>query len=114
MTLSLLFLNQVRTQFLEIPFVHALVCVCLCVCVSALEALITIDVIWYDIGRVQLVKQVSQLFPAFNYFYMTLAVNKMDRRGHINMACLECLQKKTKVTQYQLQKDYWKDRGLHL
>ena len=31
------------------------------------SALITSGVIWCDIGRVQLVKQVSWLFPAFNY-----------------------------------------------
>ena len=69
------------------------VCVCLCVCVSVLRALITSDMIWCDIGCVQLVKQVSQLFPASNFFIiMTLAVNKMDGRGHINTACREHLQ----------------------
>ena len=47
-------------------FMHRYVCVS--VCVSALKALITSGVIWFDIGHVQLVKQVSQLFPAFNYF----------------------------------------------
>ena len=59
-----------RAWFLEIALVHALVCVCMCpcVCVSAPRTLITNGVIWSDIGRVQLVKQVSQLFLAFNYF----------------------------------------------
>ena len=56
---------------------------------------------WHDIGHVRLVKQVLQLFPAFNYFIrMTLAIDKIDGRGHINTACCECLPKKTKVTQY--------------
>ena len=32
------------------------------------RALITSGVIWCDIGRVRLVKQVSRLFPTFNYF----------------------------------------------
>ena len=44
-------------------FVRQHVCVCL-----PLRALITSGVIWHDIGRVQLAKQVSRLFPAFNYF----------------------------------------------
>ena len=42
-----------------------------CVCASVRpppKALITSGVIWCDIGRVRLVKQVSRLFPAFNYF----------------------------------------------
>ena len=50
------------------------------VCVSAPEG---INNQWHDIGRVQLVKQVSWLFNAFNYF-MTLAVDKMDGCGDIN------------------------------
>ena len=45
---------------------------------------------------------------------MTLAIDRMDGRGHINTAGHECLSKKTKVTQYQLQKDYPKDIALHL
>ena len=49
------------------------VCVCVCVCVHVSvcpppRPLITSGVIWCDIGRVQLVKQVLRLFPAFNYF----------------------------------------------
>ena len=70
MTLSMLFLNKALVCFLEIPFVYTLVCVfvCLCVCVSALRALITSGKIWCDIGCAQLVKQVSWLFLAFNYF----------------------------------------------
>ena len=38
----------------------------------------------------------------------------MDGHGHINTARCEHLSKKTKVMQYQLQKDYLKDRALHL
>ena len=49
--------------FLEIDLAPTSVCVC--VCVSALEGL---NNQWRDIGRVQLVKQVSRPFPAFNYF----------------------------------------------
>ena len=41
--------------------------VCVSVCPPP-RALITRGMIWCDIGRVQLVKQVSWLFPAFNYF----------------------------------------------
>ena len=68
------FLNQARAAkawFLEIALVHALVCVCVCMRVSAclpLRELLTSGVIWCDIGHVRLVKQVSWLFPAFNYF----------------------------------------------
>ena len=72
-------------------------CVCLSVCLPPRE-LITIGMMWCDIGCVQLVKQVSWLFPAFNYF-KTLAVDKMDECGHINTARHECLPKKTKVMQ---------------
>ena len=46
----------------------------------------------------RLVKQVSQLFPAFNYFIMTFTIDKMDGHGHINTARRERLPKKTKVT----------------
>ena len=53
--------------FLEIALVYALVCVCVSVC-PPLMALITSGAIWCDIGHVQLVKQVSWLFPAVNYF----------------------------------------------
>ena len=42
---------------------------------------------------------------------MKLAIDKMDGRGHINT---EHLLKKTKVTQYYLQKDYSKDEALYL
>ena len=51
--------------FLEIALVRASVCVCVC---PPPRPLITSGVIWCDIGRVQLVKQVLRLFPAFNYF----------------------------------------------
>ena len=58
-------------------------CVCLSVCRPP-RAVITSGVIWYDIGRVQLVKQASRLFSAFNYFtIMTLSVDKMDGHVHI-------------------------------
>ena len=40
---------------------------CVCVCPPP-RPLITSGVIWCDIGRVRLVKQVLRLFPAFNYF----------------------------------------------
>ena len=52
-------------------------CVCVCVCVSVSvcvsvclppRLLIISGVIWHDIDRMQLVKQVLQLFPACNYF----------------------------------------------
>ena len=51
--------------FLEIALVCTSVCVYLSAC-PPLRALITSDVIWCDICREQLVKQVSWLFPAFN------------------------------------------------
>ena len=47
-------------------------CVCLVVCASAPRPLITGGVIWCDIDHVQFVKQVLQLFPAFNYFIQHL------------------------------------------
>ena len=48
---------------------HISMCVYLCVSVCPPpRALIYSGVIWCDTGRVQLVKQVSWLFPAFNYF----------------------------------------------
>ena len=48
-------------------FARRYVCVCVCVCPPP-RPLITSGVIWCDIGRVRLVKQVLRLFPAFNYF----------------------------------------------
>ena len=93
--------------FLEIDLVRASVCVSVC---PPPRALITSGMIWCDIGREQLVKQVSQL----SLLLMTLAVDKMDGCGHINTACQERLPKKTKVMRYWLQKDYQKDRVLHL
>ena len=68
-----------RAWFLEIALVHALVCVCVYVCVSVCpppRQLINSGVIWCDIGRVQLVKQVLRLFPAFNYFIRHLPLIK--------------------------------------
>ena len=79
-------------------FVHWYVCVSVC---PPARALITSGMIWCDIGCVRLVKQLSWLFPDFNYFIiMTLAVNRMDGCGHINIERSECLPKKTKVMQY--------------
>ena len=43
------------------------VCLCVSVCPPP-RPLITSGMIWCDIDHVQLVKQVLQLFPAFNYF----------------------------------------------
>ena len=58
--------------FLEIALVRASVCVCvfvcLSVCVSAPKSINNQWHDWCDIGCVRLVKQVSRLFPAFNYF----------------------------------------------
>ena len=45
-------------------------------------------------------------FSTFQLLYITLAIDKMDGCGLSNTACRECLPKKTKVTQYWLQKDY--------
>ena len=38
------------------------------VCVPALQAINISGVMWCDIDRVRLVKQVLRLLPAFNYF----------------------------------------------
>ena len=95
-------------------FAHRYVYVCVRVSVCPpLQPLITSGVIWCDIDRVQLVKQVLWLFPAFN-FHMAIAIDKMDGHGHFNTAHSERLPKKTKVTRYWLQKDYPKDGVLHL
>ena len=94
--------------------VRVYICVCVCVCVSVSVSvclsvsvcppprpLITSGVIWCDIDRVRLVKQVLQLFPAFNYVLHTaLAIDKMDGRGHYNTARSERQPKKTKATRY--------------
>ena len=45
---------------------------------------------------------------------MTLAIDTLNGRGHINTARHERLSKKTKMTRYWLQKDYPKDGALHL
>ena len=64
-------LRQRMRGFLKLLwFTHQYACmsVCLSVCLSAPEG---INDQWHDlcdIGRVRLVKQVSQLFPALNYF----------------------------------------------
>ena len=70
MTLEIIKPGACGLWFLEIALVCASVCVCVCVCLSVFpppRPLITSDVIWCDIGRVQLVKQVLRLSPAFNY-----------------------------------------------
>ena len=71
---------------------------CVSVC-PPLRPLITIGMIWCDIGHVRLVEQVLRLFPAFNYFVWHLPLIKW-----MDMAILttrsECLPKKTKVTRY--------------
>ena len=66
-----MWLKATSIWFLEIALVCASVCGCVSVCLSVClpqRALITNGVIWCDIGRVQLVKQVSRLFLTFNYF----------------------------------------------
>ena len=70
------FLNQVHTAFGCTHLVsrncfgsHVGMCVYVSVYVCpSLRALIISGRIWCDIGLVRLVKQVSPLFPAFNYF----------------------------------------------
>ena len=72
----LIFKAGMRGQRLHAPgflkllwFVHRYVCVRAFVCVCPLSRpLITNGMIWCDIDRVRLVKQVSRLLPAFNYF----------------------------------------------
>ena len=68
------------TGFLKLLwFAHRYVCVCVCVCVCMCpppRALITSGVIWCDIGHVRLFKQVSRLFPAFNYLIWHLLLIK--------------------------------------
>ena len=52
-------------------FLKLLWFVCWYVCMSVCpppRALITSDMVWCDVGSVKLVKQMSQPFPAFNYF----------------------------------------------
>ena len=63
-----------RAWFLEIALVRALVCVFVSVCPP--RPLITSGMIWCDINRVRLVKQVLRLFPAFNYFIWQLPSKK--------------------------------------
>ena len=65
--------SRPRACFLEIALVHASVCVCVC---QPPRPLIISGVILCDIDHVQLVKQVSQIFPAFNYFIWHLPLIK--------------------------------------
>ena len=74
---------------------HVVMCVC-----PPTRLLITSGVIWCNLDRVRLVKQVLRLYPTFNYFIRPLAVDKMDGRGHFNTAHCERLPKKTKVMRY--------------
>ena len=37
---------------------------------------------------------------AFQFLYMTLAIEKVNGHGLSNTACHECMPKKTKITQY--------------
>ena len=46
-----------------------------CVC-PPMRPLITSDVMWCNIDRVRLIKQVLRLFPAFNYFIQQLPLIK--------------------------------------
>ena len=73
--------------------------VCVSVCPPP-RPLITSGVIWCDIGRVPLVKQVLRLFPAFNYFIRHLPSIKWMGVAILNTARRERLPKKTKVTRY--------------
>ena len=68
-----------RAWFLEIALARTSVCVSVYVSVSVCSpprALITSGVIWCHIGHVRLVKQVSRLLPAFNYFIWYLPLIK--------------------------------------
>ena len=74
MLLKVDFLNQACTTFGCTRLVswncldsHIGMCGCVSVCPPP-RTLLTSGVIWCDIGRVRLVKQISRLFPAFNYF----------------------------------------------
>ena len=88
--------------FLKLIWSHVGMCVyvSVCLCVHPWTGFITNGVILCDIGHIWLVKQVSRLFPAFNYFIWHLPSIKMDGHGHINTACRECMLKKTKVMWY--------------
>ena len=71
--------------------------VCVCVCVSAPRTLITSGVIWCVIDRVQLVNQVSWLFPAFNYFIWHLSSIKWMAVAILTQHIMNTCQK-TKMT----------------
>ena len=77
------------------------VCVCVCVCVCPPpRMLITSGMIWCDIGCVRLVKQVSQLFTAFNYFIWHLPFIKWLGVAILTQHVMNTCQRKTKVTRY--------------
>ena len=92
---------------------YACVCVCVCVCVCPCvhvcpppRPLITSHVIWCDIGRVWLVKQVIQLFPGFNYFIRhLLSITWMDvaiLTQHVMNACQTKVRRYYSTTQRQV------------
>ena len=66
----------------------------MCVCESALWPLITSDVIWCDIDHVGLVKQVLQLFPAFNYFIWHLPLIKWMGMAILTQHIMKVCQRK--------------------
>ena len=86
-----------RAWFLEIALVRASVCGSVC---PPPRPLITSGVIWCDIDRVRLVKQVLRLSPAFNYFIRHSPSIKWMGVAILTQHCSERLPKKTKVTRY--------------
>ena len=74
-------------------FVHRYVCVCLC---PPPRALIICSVVWCDIGRMRLVKQVSWLFPAFIYFIWHLLLIKWIGVAILTQHVVNACQRKLK------------------
>ena len=76
--------------FKSFLFARRYLCVCLCVCLSLcllLWALITIDMIWCDKGRVWLVKPVLQLFSlllSINWMAVALVTQRI---AHTRQRC---------------------------
>ena len=85
----------VHTWFLENALVRVFVyvSVCLYVCLPP-GASITSGVIWCDIGRVRLLKQVLQLFPAFNYFIWHLPLIKWMGMAILTQHVMNACQRK--------------------
>ena len=67
--------------------------VCAYVCLSS-KPLITSGVIWCDIERVRLVKQVLRLFPNFNYFIRHLPLIKWMGVAILTQHVMNTCQKK--------------------